>query len=143
MAVAAVILVTQSILFSRPLFAQTPSQLSQLADGSSSAEVIAALGEPTERVEKEAKRDEIWRYPNAIVRFHEGVVVAVTNKSGEPQNVPPTPAAHVSERAKTGGKQVEELISEILREVPTDNSPAGPGNPSGNPPPPPPIEAVQ
>ena len=105
-------------------------KLPALTPGMSYHEVISLWGEPVEREEQETKRYDVWRYSgDTQVVFHEGKTVAWT---GMPKPGAPVPAATPQKEngaaALRGpdGKVVDDLLSEILKDVPSlEDGPSG------------------
>ncbi len=92
-------------------------------------EVVYLWGSPAEKSERETKREDLWRYPQGEVLFREGVVVSwkaqmLSTELLEAKMRPVTPP----KRNSLESEQFDELLNEIMRELPDE--PAGPG--SGN-----------
>jgi hypothetical protein len=49
----------------------------------SPSELIAVWGAPLQKTEQEAKRQEIWEYPEYSITFKEGKLSDITNKFGQ------------------------------------------------------------
>lgn len=112
------------------------SRLPDLEKGLGFNEVTRLWGPPAEKQEFEAKRYDVWIYPNARVYFHEGRVatwsegneaVSLRTKTGK--------EAEQQERAahEVDSVAVEDILTEIMKESPTPDEPAAPnpGGPSG------------
>ncbi|MBN8550234.1 MAG: hypothetical protein J0M12_13025 [Deltaproteobacteria bacterium] len=101
-----------------------------LEEGLPMAEVLKRWGAPKERVEREAKRQEVWRYTNSQVLFENGKVRSWKSSSQRARaevieaqpTVPPT-RAHPQKPLK------QETITEILDELKGYGS-SSPGAPS-------------
>lgn len=107
----------------------------QLKHGMGYQQVIALLGEPQERVERETLRQDIWRYQGGQVFFSNGRLVAWTvagaAPSGEPvageirDSSPTLKAPKPSSKIEVA--KYENLLTEILDSLPDDGSSAKDG----------------
>ena len=104
------------------------SKTPPLATGMHYAEVLALWGQPNEKQEKEPTREDIWIYRNSVVTFHEG---RVTSWKSTTVVALPSPAPSISEQAAKDkrGKDsvgVEDILTDIMKNVPSDDSPEPP-----------------
>ncbi|MBX7138214.1 MAG: hypothetical protein K1X83_09535 [Oligoflexia bacterium] len=134
-----------------------------LTAGMGYSDVIHLKGPATSKEELESKREDLWSYPGIVLTFHEGKLSkwrtvdakspliyaappAALAASAAVQVAPPTEALPSSSGAQTvddlakGVKpkdkaRVAGLISEIMKELPADDTAGGTG--SGGPPSPP------
>lgn len=112
------------------------SKLALLQQGSTPDEVIRILGEPADRHEREAKREVVWEYPQSEVLFREGLLVSWEERKTHQEVEADRRAVQQEKQVKEAREReiaaraepsaVEDIISEILKEVPTDNSPSAP-----------------
>ncbi len=129
--------------------AWTAQKFPPLTPGMAYPEVLASWGEPIDRQEHEAKRQDIWIYKGDIkVVFSQGKVVAWT---GQPQVESQAGESEVLDessgkpaRDSADSKSVDDLLTEILKDVPSaDDAPgSGGSNPApmaGFVAPPPPV----
>lgn len=121
----------------------------EVKKGAPLSDVLAAWGEPSERIERSVKRELVWRYSNgANVVFKDGKVSSfklapnTEPERGRKQKVAVTPA-----RGESGVQgESRDVLRDIVREIPSGadvpySEPAGGADTSGlvpNPVPPPP-----
>jgi hypothetical protein len=114
--------------------ASAQGNLARVRQGATTKEVQAFMGDPIDRIEREIKREQLWIYSSGSVVFIKGKAASVY-LAGESDDIlslkyqdtiaaakPPVPAAPAS--------PVENIISEILREVPSEGGEAGQGVPA-------------
>lgn len=80
------------------------------------SEVLQLWGAPIEKIEKETKRQDVWRYPDAKVIFNKGRVVAWSyiddNSATSP--VISSQEAESSEPSLVDDSQVEDILKDIM-----------------------------
>ena len=96
----------------------------RIAKGASSKEVISLLGSPLERIEKEIKRQSVWIYASGKIIFSQGKAVSLF-VNGNTQDVFSADYRKNIEPIKPANSNalsnpVEDILSEILREVPSE-----------------------
>ncbi|MDC0358012.1 hypothetical protein OAO01_04280 [Oligoflexia bacterium] len=114
-------------IFFRPSNSMAEVDLSALEQGMHHSAVLKLLGPPTEKQEKETKREEVWKYEAAEVVFHEGKVISWATNNAEldaqlilkTKKVASDSDAHVAQKDSTDQVAVAEILSEIMREVPS------------------------
>lgn len=108
-------------------FADNPVE--DLEGGATLPEVLRAWGQPLEKVDRDVKREVIWRYSHgAFVKFKDGRVVDWRSSRGRG----PTSMKTVVEATPAGPKPLGEmgdLVRDIAKEVP-----GGPDAPFSDPP---------
>lgn len=119
------------ILLTQSAIAQ--GNLARIRHGATTKEVQTLMGDPVDRIEREIKREQLWIYPSGSVVFIKGRatsvflgeanddILSVQYQEAVAAAKPAVPAAPAS--------PVEDIISEILREVPSEvgeGAPAGP-----------------
>lgn len=112
-----------------PSFAAAEVGLAQIAQGSTGKEVVALVGEPKERIERETKRELVWIYPTGSVVFVGGKARSVylngssQDRFSEEYRRSVEMAKPVAPKAPSS--PVEDILSEILKEVPSDGAADG------------------
>jgi hypothetical protein len=133
-------------LASNPAYALSQKELAVIDQHSEREDVLKALGAPNSRDEHESAREEYWTYDAGVLMIHEGRAqrwVRVNPENGVFDEIPRPPVVEATVSAiDPEGKQVNDIISEILKEVPIDNSPSGSG-PAANPAEPKPLEVTE
>ena len=111
-----VILLTQSAI--------AQGNLARIRHGATTKEVQTLMGDPVDRIEREIKREQLWIYASGSVVFIKGKassvylgeasddILSVQYQDALAAAKPVAQAAPVS--------PVEDIISEILREVPSE-----------------------
>lgn len=96
--------------------------------------VIEANGAPIEKIEKETKRTDVWVYQNNNVVFHNGKIATEVQdakpevaKQIETKDRSESPPANVHEQSSRQKKISNELLDDILRSIPSDESADKPG----------------
>jgi hypothetical protein len=121
-------------LYVLPCYAE--GDLTRVTYGSETKHVIALIGEPTEKIEREAKREVVWYYPTGSIVFSKGRAKSVFI-DGISQDRFSQEYLRLTQPAKPDNSKglnspVEDILSEILREVPSEGgaetaSPSAPG----------------
>jgi hypothetical protein len=79
------------------------------------SDVLQLWGAPIEKIEKETKRQDVWRYADAKVIFNKGRVVAWSynddNSATSPLN---TPEIESAEPSLVDDSQVEDILKDIM-----------------------------
>jgi hypothetical protein len=105
------------------------ANLARIAYGSSRQQVATIMGQPTERIEKEVKRQTLWIYPTGTVVFSKGRAVSIFLKGSEDDILSDAYKTAMAAAKPTQSAQavspVEDIITEILREVPSDGTEGG------------------
>lgn len=93
-------------------------------------DAIRIFGAPLERIEREARREEVWQYKGFRIFFSEGAANAwvETDAVGVEATPVPTPLASPTPEGNTGGvgenaprhQALEKLLGEILSEAPSE-----------------------
>ena len=127
------------------LAAATPAYadriLPPLASGMGYHEVIARWGEPIERQEQETKRADVWTYQKGMrVFFSQGKVIAWSGaEKQDAMNLDSQSERSDALKPKNDARKsgsVDDLLSEILKDIPSlDDGPDGgsPGRPGAAP----------
>lgn len=115
--------------------------------------VLALRGPPEDKVERETKREVVWRYGYDLVVFRNGLVVLgnrdATSKGNNPKVI--KVKKDLKEKVQSSSRRnthkiSSEMFEDIMRAVPSDNSPTTPNNPPPRPgfipPAPPPNPAM-
>ena len=122
--------------------AATAADRPDLAVGMSMAEVLTRWGEPTERIEQESRRREIWVYSGTVVTFQQGAIIKLpvlatvpglaatarpreastsTTVSHKPVVAPPAPATLHQTQRPAAESSDSDVIAEVLREMPAQD----------------------
>lgn len=128
--------VTIAFAFELPALALAPDF--GLVKGIEHREVMTLKGEPTEKIEMESRREELWRYPGVDLIFHEGKLRdwKVKGQAGDrtaQQSVharqAPTPgqraAPSLLETQRPDARRANALLGDILRELPAEGRSEG------------------
>ena len=101
------------ILLSSPALADMESAqlLSELSEGMSYRDVLDAWGPPVEKVEKEARRMDVWVYDDSRVEFSNGKLTRIESTSGEKV------ALKGEEQSQRESGNAEVPVSDILNEI--------------------------
>jgi hypothetical protein len=126
------------LLFQRDLFSE--QKLPDLKKGMTFLEVVKLWGSPEDKVEKEAKRKDIWTYKNNTrVFFDNGHVATVLNQKGVDMLSPEMALATEKSEMKLKNNKPsvtpvadQDVVDDILSEIMKDPSNAEPS--SGGPP---------
>ncbi len=98
--------------------------LSRVQHGATTRDVQALLGEPVDRIEREVKREQLWIYPSGSIVFVGGKAASVySGVAAEDILTARTHGTNLAAKAVSREVQaspVENIISEILREVPSE-----------------------
>lgn len=112
------------LLLILPVFAeQDPSELSE---GMTRNEVLKLWGPPVEKLEYEAKREDLWVYKETEVRFREGKVKWAKYREGSPFAKQQEEDQMVADRewdrlpGDSNTIAVEDILSEIMDGVPDE-----------------------
>jgi hypothetical protein len=130
-----------SLIFAASLLvlssAHAERKFTPLENGMAYQDVLRVWGEPAEREEQESKRGDVWTYPgNVKVFFKEGKVIAwsgIENPAPNKAELKELKEARAPGRAEASGKSVDDLLSEILNEVPDLGEGSGSGSQAGGP----------
>jgi hypothetical protein len=98
-------------------------------------EVLAAWGEPDERVVREVKHELVWNYKGgARVVFKEGKVLSYrTAESTQQQQAKKAAAAEAAKKTKTVSTESQDMLRDIVREIPSGaDGPVPPDAPQSN-----------
>jgi hypothetical protein len=102
-------------------------KLPLLRAGVSPEEVAKSWGAPTEKVERETKRESVWYYARSTAYFAEGKLVrwTVQGEQGleEYPEVEAKPVQAAASNAQQDGlpqENVDDLLSEIMKDVPSE-----------------------
>lgn len=107
-----------------PSFVSAEVGLLRVTQGATGKEVMALIGEPKDRIERETRRETVWIYPTGSVVFKGGKARSVY-LNGSTQDrfsdeyrrsvelAKPVPTPEVA-------SPVEDILTEILREVPSE-----------------------
>lgn len=114
-------------------FASAEVPLTRITKGATNKDVITLIGAPLEQIEKEIKRQTVWVYPSGSIVFSQGKAISVYT-NGNTQDLFSNEYRKSIEPVKPVNNQnisnpVEDILSEILREVPSE---AGAEGASGN-----------
>ena len=120
------------------------AKLPFLSTGLNPEHVKALWGEPTERIEKETRRVLVWKYPRGEVIFQGDKVSSWRlddNSYGEKRKIEKSEVIPQSEKiAVTKEENLAAVISELVNELPNEETTGvgapPPGAPMGIPPPP-------
>jgi len=118
------------------------AQVPELAEGLSRSDVSKLLGAPIERIEREAKREEEWKYTRSSVTFREGKVTDWSPRVQEPKE----PIDPESEEREASDKDSElaGILGVILEEGGEgSDEPAPPAPGRSGPPVPPGVTAIE
>lgn len=135
-------------LISSVALAEAP-KYREVKQGSSLNDVLAAWGEPSERIQRSVKRELVWRYSNgANVVFKDGKVTSFKlAPNTEPERAKKRKAIVTPARGEQGDQSASrDVLRDIVREIPSGadapySEPAAGADTSGlvpNPVPPPP-----
>lgn len=107
-----------------PAVVKAEAGLSNIVQGSTSKEVMALVGEPRERLERETRRELVWIYPTGSVVFVGGRARSVY-LNGSSQDRFSEEYKRTVELAKAAtpappSSPVEDILTEILKEVPSE-----------------------
>lgn len=95
-----------------------------ISEGMTFAEVVRLLGAPSEKVERETKRENIWKYSDREVFFQEGRVVSVKLSEAAAAAAVGDPLdddlSTYSDQELDENVAVEEILSEIMRVAPQE-----------------------
>ena len=101
--------------------------LSRVPQGATGREVMALMGEPVDRIERETKREQVWYYVSGSIVFMGGKARSIyMNGSNDDRfRIEEQRKMEIRKAAAqaTPLNPVEDILSEILREVPSE-----PGN---------------
>ena len=103
-----------------------------LEDGMPVAEVLKRWGPPKERIERESKRQDLWRYANSEVLFENGKVKSwdgAISRARDTELTVTEVTAPVQVRAARPMK--DETVKEILNELQGYGGASSPSSPSG------------
>ena len=149
--------VLATLLLSSPLSVIAEKKLPPLQTGMTYSEVVGAWGAPEDRDEREIKRQNVWYYKSAQVVFEEGRVQAWeyrNNSDGTKsatggvgpahESVKSTPKPAVPTTEKSEHSEIDDLLGEIMKDVPSEPDSTGGGNnyPTTMPPPIQPLPGV-
>lgn len=103
--------------------------LARVAQGATGKEVAALMGEPTDRIERETRREQVWIYPAGSVVFVAGKARSVYINGSEQDRFSEEYRRSV-ELAKPVVQKpisspVEDILTEILKEVPSETGADG------------------
>ena len=103
-----------------------------VAVGAPLRQVLAAWGEPDERIIREVKRELVWNYKGgAQVVFKDGKVAAYRASDEEQLQSRKAAAANVSKKVDTASSESKDILRDIVREIPSGAD----GPVAGDPPP--------
>jgi hypothetical protein len=140
------ILANAQLLYAEP-------KIAAIAPGMSIQDVIRLKGAPIEKIEREIKREEVWRYNDGEVTIRDQVVLLVVSNSDGFVNLPQDPAqaktTPATKDSKKTGKTSREILAEIMRVYPDDGkidtsprSPISSAPAAAAPPLPPPADGI-
>ena len=105
-----------------PCFAE--GDLSRVPQGATSREVRALMGDPVDRIERETKREQVWYYASGSIVFMGGKARSIyMNGSNDDRfRIEEQRKMEIRKAAAqaTPLNPVEDILSEILREVPSE-----------------------
>ena len=117
-----------------PAAAQTRGDVKFTA-GAPLREVLAAWGEPDERIERAVKRELVWNYKGgARVIFKDGQVVSYKTGPGDTQQqAKKAAAAEAAKKAAGTSTESKDFLRDIVREIPSGaDGPAPVDDPPSN-----------
>lgn len=105
--------------------ATVEADLNRIPQGATSNQVITLVGAPIETIERETKRQKVWYYPSGSVVFIGGRARSVYLKGSEHDKFREEEQKKMESHAAAaahakGPSPVEDILSEILREVPSE-----------------------
>lgn len=111
------ILIVQLVLFlCIPDSTLADNGVSALLEGMRSGDVVQAWGEPSSRQIFEAKREELWIYPQRQVRFREGKV-AQWEDLERTEREAELPLALIGAEATSTDSEKQVAVADILSEI--------------------------
>ena len=107
-------------IHSCPVDAQTRSD-DKFATGATLREVLAAWGEPDERIERSVKRELVWNYKGgALVVFKDGQVISLKAGTTDSQlQAKKAAAAEIAKQAVSASTESKDFLRDIVREIPS------------------------
>jgi len=108
--------------------------IARVRHGATTKEVQTLMGDPLDRLEREIKREQVWIYSSGSVVFVKGKAVSVYPE-GESSDILSVQYQDAVAAAKppvqiAPASPVEDIISEILREVPSEGVAPGQAAPA-------------
>ena len=114
-----------------PMVSNAEGDLSRVVRGASTKEIVTLLGAPAESIERETKREVVWYYPAGSVVFSHGTVKSVYIAGSSDDRLSAEYQKSLQDAkpvvASTTSSPVEDILSEILREVPSEAGTDGSG----------------
>lgn len=98
-------------------------------------EVLAAWGEPDERIVREVKHELVWNYKGgARVVFKDGRVRSFRADEGiQQQQAKKAAAAEAAKKAISGSTESKDILRDIVREIPSGaDGPSAPDSPASS-----------
>ena len=116
-----------ALTLSQQAFAE--GNIARIRHGATTKEVYTLMGDPVDRIEREIKREQVWIYSSGSVVFVKGKAASVYVE-GESSDILSVQYQDAAAAAKpqvqvAPASPVEDIISEILREVPSEGGEAG------------------